>query len=122
MTTPTPNSDQSASAHSPTRRSGSADHSTSAGAVPSALPVELTAFLDLVAELIATAVWQGTSGSTPPDESLAPHPDGHAALAASEAGNGGPIPSFPADSHPHSRPSPTTSRRARRRAPPKEAS
>jgi hypothetical protein len=86
------------------------------------MPVELTAFLDLVAELIAATVWQETIGSTTPDEDLAPQPDDHGALSSSEAGNGGPIPSFPADSHPHSRSSPTTPRRMTRRAPPKEAS
>jgi len=92
------------------------------GAGPLLLRVELVAFLDLVAELIAAAVWQGTSESTAADESPAAQSDGHGAPPASEAGNGGPIPSFPADSHAHSRSSPTTPRRATRRAPPKEAS
>jgi hypothetical protein len=120
MTTPASNPDESASAHPRTCPVRSTDHSTPAGAVPSALPVELTAFLDLVAELIAAAIWQEAGGSTPPDESRAPHPDGHGILPSSEAGNGDPIPSFPADSRLHSRSSATASRRATRRAPPKE--
>jgi hypothetical protein len=86
------------------------------------MPVELVTFLDLVAELIAAAVWQGTSESMAPDEGLTAQPDGHGAPPASEAGNGGPIPRFPANSHPHSRSSPTAPRRATRPAPPKEAS
>ncbi len=122
MTTPTSNSGRSASARSRIRPSGSADPATSTGAAPSTLPVELLTFLDLLAELIATAVWQGTRGSTAPDESLTPRPDGHSAIPSSKAGNGGPIPSFPADSHPHSRSIPATPRRVTRRAPPKEAS
>ncbi len=86
------------------------------------MPVELAAFLDLVAELIAATIWQETNGSTAVDARLAPQPDVHGALPSSEAGNVGPIPSFPVDSHPHSHSSPTTSRRATRRAPPQEAS
>jgi hypothetical protein len=86
------------------------------------MPVELTAFLDLVAELIAASLWRGASRSTAPHEWLAPEPNDHGALSSAEAGNGGPIPSFPANSHPHSRPSPITPRRVTRRAPPKEAS
>jgi hypothetical protein len=86
------------------------------------MPVELVVFLDLVAELIAAAVWQGTSERMAPDERLVAQPDGHGASPTSEAGNCGPIPNFPADSHPHSRSSPTAPRRATWRAPPKEAS
>ncbi len=122
MTTPQANSNQPARARSRTRRAASTVQPTSVSDVPPTMPVDLAAFLDLVAELIAGTIWQGTSGSTAPAESLALQPDGHSALRSSEAGNGGPIPSFPADSHPHSHSSPTTSRRATRRAPPKEAS
>jgi len=122
MTTPTPNWTQPASARSRTRRSGSADQPTSAGAIPSTMPVELVPFLDLVAELIAAAVWQGASESTAPGESLAAQPDGHGAPPASEAGNRGLIPSFPADSHPSSRSGPTNPRRSTGRAPSVEAS
>lgn len=121
MTTPSANSNQPASARSQARRSGSAEK-RAAGAVPSTIPVELGPFLDLVAELIAAAVWQGTTERMAPDERLAAQPDGHGASPTSEAGNRGPIPSFPANSHPHSRPSPTAPRHATRRAPPKEAS
>lgn len=86
------------------------------------MPVELVAFLDLVAELIAATVWQGTGGSAAPDEAIAPPPDGRGALPSSEAGNVGPIPSFPADSHPDSRSGPTTPGRATQRASPEEDS
>lgn len=122
MTPPPTNSNQPASARSRTRRSGSADQPASVGAVPPTIPVELVTFLDLVAELIAAAVWQGTGESMAPDESLAAQPDGHGASPASEAGNRGPIPNFPADSHPYSHSGPTTPRRLTRRAPSVEAS
>lgn len=122
MTTPSTNSNQPASAHSPTRRSGAVEQPASVGVVPSTVPVELAAFLDLVAELIAAVVWQGTHENTVPGEDLTAQPDGQGAPPASEAGNDGPIPNFPADSHPHSRSSPTAPRRGTRRVPPKEAS
>ena len=86
------------------------------------MPAELVAFLDLVAELIAATLWQGSCGSAAQGETGAFQPEGQAALLSSETGNVGPIPTFPADSHPRSRSSPTTPGRATRRASPEEGS
>lgn len=86
------------------------------------MPVELVAFLDLVAELIAMAVSQADRENAAPGETIVVPTDGDDILKASEPANVGPIPTSPGDSHPHSRPSPTTPRRVTRRAPPKEAS
>jgi hypothetical protein len=92
----------------------------SASAVPPTMPVAMVAFLDLVAELIATAVWQEQGESPAAGESVTTSTLGCDAPTSSASENVGPIPSFPADSHPHSRPRPTTPRRGTRRAPPRE--
>ena len=86
------------------------------------MPVQVVAFLDLVGELIAAAVWQDSDLGAAQAEIPAQAAAGRSVLAPGEAGGVGPIPSFPRDSHPLSRPRPTTPRRVTRRAPRTEAS